>query len=308
MESDLSVGVVGVGHMGAGMARNLVDAGLPVVVNDVDDERVADLVEYGATSRGTPGAVAEEVDVVISSLPTADHVRTVALGDGGLVTATGAEFVYVDVSTIGHAAIREVAAELERPGVQVIDAPVSGGQDGAEAGELRFMVGCDGPIPDECERIFDVLGVNVVHVGDLGAGQVAKVLNNMVSAASIVSLCEAFVFAEKAGIEKGKIAEAMDGSTGDTWVLQNRASELIDREFEPGFRGAYLYKDLRIATEGAEEYGVPLPIGSTSHELYKSLVEMDRGDLSASAIVTVLEDLAGLEKGVADEPETRSDQ
>lgn len=304
MESNPTVGVIGLGHMGAGMVRNLVDAGLPVVVNDVEEARVAALVEIGAESRSTPADVAESADVVLSSLPEGEHVRSVALGEGGLVQAEDAEFVYVDASTVGPSVVREVAAKLERPGVQVIDAPVSGGQDGAEAGELRFMVGCDGPIPVAAERVFDVLGVRVVHVGGLGAGQVAKVCNNMVSAASIISLCEAFVFAEKAGVHKEKLAEAMDGSTGDSWVLQNRASELIDHEFEPGFRGSYLYKDLRIATDGAREYGVPLPIGSVSHELYKSLEERGRGDRSASAIITVIEELAGIDAGIeTDAPE-----
>lgn len=292
-ESEPTVGFVGLGIMGGAVSRNIVDAGYDLVVHDVREEAMRELEEYGAESRSSPAAVAESADVVLSSLPTGDHVKEVALGDDGIVEGAHEDLIYVDISTIGPNAIREVGDGLEEVGVKTIDAPVSASETGAQDGTLRIMVGCTGEIPAVCDEIFDVIGSQTVHIGDLGAGQVVKVCNNLVGAASLVSMSEALVFAEKAGIDQEKLLEGMQGATGETWVLDNRAQDMIDHEFEPGFFGSYLYKDLRIGIGNAQEYGVPLPIGSTIHELFKILEEKDRGERDAAAILTVLEDMAG---------------
>ncbi|MFC6766961.1 NAD(P)-dependent oxidoreductase [Natrinema soli] len=290
-----TVGVIGLGIMGGEIARNLVDDGYDVVVNDVDRDAVETMVEYGADARSSPVEIAAAADVVISSLPKGEHVRQIALGDDGLVEGADDELVYVDMSTIGPSAIREVGDGLEATGAKTIDAPVSGSEVGAREGTLRIMAGCDGEIPAVCRELFDVLGSRTVHAGGLGAGQVVKVCNNMIAATSLVTLSEALVFAEKAGVSQEKLVEGLEGSTGDTWVLQNRADAMLEHDFEPGFFASYQYKDLRIGIEDAQEYGVPVPVGSTSHELFKSLEEKGRGKLDASAILTVLEDMAGLE-------------
>ena len=293
-----TIGFIGLGIMGTPAARNLVDAGYDLVVHDVRAERVEALASYGTDSAQTPAEVAATSDVVITFLPEGKHVREVALGEDGLIEGAGAGLVYVDMSTIGPAAIREVAAELDPLDVQVIDAPVSGSERGAEAGTLRLMVGSDEPIPDAVSAVFDVVGGQVVRIGELGAGQVAKICNNMIGAASTVALSEAFVFAEKAGVDREKLVEGMSGATGQTWVLDNRAEEMIAGDFEPGFFGSYHYKDLRIGINDAQEYGVPVPLSSVNHELYKTLEEKGRGDLDTSAVLTVLEDMAGLDPEV----------
>lgn len=294
MDSHPTVGVIGVGVIGQAIASTLLDAGYPVVVHDVDEEKVNQLRAEGAGSASSPAGLAEAVDVVISSLPNGEQVRNVALGSGGLVEADG-EFVYVDISTVGPDAIREVAAALAERGVQVVDAPISGGREGAESGELRFMVGCDGPLPDACSRVFDTLGVQAVEVGGVGDGQVVKLCNNMVSAASMIGLSEALVLAEKAGVSRRRLVEALHGATADSWVLRNRASHLIDHEFEPGFRSALMEKDLRLANDAADAHGVELLLGSTSYQLFKGLGGMGAGDRNVTAIVTLVETLSGLD-------------
>lgn len=298
MAAQPTIGFIGLGIMGTPAAKNLVDAGYDLVVNDLREERVRELETYGAESAPTPAAVARASEVAITFLPEGEHVKEVALGEDGLIEGANEALVYVDMSTVGPAAIREVGEALDTVGVQTIDAPVSGSEQGATDGSLRLMVGCDGPIPEPVQEVFDVLGDQVVRIGERGAGQVAKICNNMIGAASTVALSEALIFAEKAGVDKGKLVEGMAGATGQTWVLDNRAEEMIDHDFEPGFFGSYHYKDLRIGLEDAREYGVPVPLSSVNHELYKALEAKGRGDLDTSAVLTVLEDLAGLDHDV----------
>lgn len=295
MAGNPTVGFIGLGIMGTPAARNLVDAGYDLVVHDLDGERVEAMVEYGAASAPTPAAVAEAADVVITFLPEGEHVKAVALGEDGLVEGADEDLVYVDMGTVGPAAIREVGEELAPLGVHVVDAPVSGGEAGSEAGSLRIMYGSDDPIPESVEAIFDVVGGHVVQVGELGAGQVVKVVNNMIGASSIVALAEGLVFAEKAGVDQERLVEAMKGGTAQTWMLDNRATEMIEGDFEPGFFASYLYKDLRIGINDAQEYGAPVPLASVDHELFKTVEETGRGHLDTSAIITVMEEMAGIE-------------
>lgn len=295
MASTPTIGFIGLGIMGTPAAKNLIDAGYDLVVNDLRSDRVEALVEYGAQAASTPAEVARTVDVVITFLPEGKHVKDVALGDDGLIDGADDELVYIDMGTIGPSAIRDVAEELAPIGVHVIDAPVSGGERGAEDGSLRIMYGSDEPIPAEVDAIFDVLGGHIVQIGEIGAGQVAKVCNNMIGASSIVALAESFVFAEKAGVSRERLVEAMKGGTAQTWMLDNRAREMIEGDYEPGFFSSYLYKDLRIGINDAQEYGVPLPLASVDHELYKMVEEKGRGDLDTAAIITVMREMAGLE-------------
>ncbi|MGQ4556292.1 NAD(P)-binding domain-containing protein [Halobellus sp. GM3] len=289
------VGFIGLGIMGGHLSRNLLDAGYDLVVHDLDQDAVDALVEQGATAKESAAAVADAVDVVFTSLPKGEHVKAVALGDDGIVEGAHDGLVYVDMSTVGPSTIREVGEELDAAGVKTIDAPVSGSEVGAREGTLRIMVGCDGDVPAVCTDLFDVLGSRTVRMGGLGSGQVVKVCNNMIAAASLVSLSEALVFAEKSGVSREKLIDGIDGATGSSWVLDHRGEAMLDHDFEPGFFASYQYKDLRIGINDAQEYGVPLPLGSTTHELFKSLEEKGRGDLDAASVLTVLEDMAGLE-------------
>lgn len=292
--TDRTIGFIGLGIMGEPAAKNLVDAGYDLIVNDVREEPVAALEAAGADSRPTPRAVTADADVVITFLPEGKHVREVALGEDGIVEAAGEGLVYIDMSTIGPSAIAEVEAELAERGVEVVDAPVSGSETGSREATMSIMIGGDEAVVAEHRDLFEVMGGNVVRVGDTGAGQVAKVCNNMIAAAEVSVLAEALVFAEKAGISQRNLVEAIRGGAAQTWALDNRAEGMIEGEFDPGFFASYMYKDLRIATDDGEEYGAPLLISSTNHELFKSLDEQGRGDLDFSAVMTLYEDLAGL--------------
>ena len=294
-ETDRTIGFIGLGIMGKPAAKNLVDAGYELLVNDVRDEPLEELEAYGADSRATPRAVAADSDVVITFLPEGKHVREVALGEDGIIEGVEPGQVYIDMSTIGSSAIREVAEELEAEGVDTIDAPVSGSEEGAKEAWMSIMIGGDEGTVEEHRDLFDVMGGNVVRVGETGAGQVAKICNNMIAAAEVTSLAEALVFAEKAGIDQGNLVEAIRGGAAQTWALDARAEDMIAGEFDPGFFASYMYKDLRIATSDGEEYGAPQLITSTNHELYKSLEEQGRGDLDFAGVMALYEDLAGLD-------------
>ena len=296
MASTPTIGFIGLGIMGTPAATNLVDAGYDLIVNDLRTERVEALEARGAAGASTPAEVARAADIVITFLPEGKHVKAVALEDDGLIEGADDGLIYIDMGTVGPTAIREVAGELESTGVHVIDAPVSGGEMGAKEGSLRIMYGTDEEVPPEVDEVFDVLGGQIVRMGDVGAGQVAKVCNNMIGASSIVALAEAFVFAEKAGVSRERLVEAMKGGTAQTWMLDNRAQEMITHDFEPGFFSSYLYKDLRIGINDAQEYGAPVPLASVDHELYKMVEEKGRGDLDTSAIISVLEEMAGIER------------
>ncbi len=296
MSSKQRIGFIGLGIMGEPTAKNLVDAGYDVVVNDVRPEPVAELEEYGAESRETPADVAQVSDAVITFLPKGEHVREVTLGPDGIVEGAAEGLVLIDMSTIGPGAIRDVAADLAEEGIRTIDAPVSGSEQGAREAWMRIMIGGDEHLVEEYRELFETIGGQVTRVGETGAGQVAKICNNMIAAAEVTSLSEALVFAEKAGISQEKLVDAIEGGAAQTWALETRAEGMIDRDLEPGFFGSYMYKDLRIAVDDGEEYGAPIPLSSLNHELFKSLEEKDRGDLDFSAVVTVYEDMAGIDE------------
>lgn len=289
------IGFIGLGIMGKPTAKNLIDAGYELVVNDIRPEPVEEVVTYGAASADTPAAVAESSDVVISFLPEGKHVREVALGEEGIIHGAHEGLVYIDMSTIGPEAIREVAGELEAVGVSTIDAPVSGSEEGAKEAWMRIMIGGDAGLVEAHRELFEIMGGQVTRVGESGAGQVAKICNNMIAAAEVTSLAEALIFAEKAGISQERLVEAIQGGAAQTWALETRATGMISGDLEPGFFGSYMYKDLRIAMSDAEEYGVPIPVAGINHELFKSMEVMGRGDLDFSGVITVLEDLAGLD-------------
>lgn len=295
------IGFIGLGIMGTPTSKNLIDAGYDLVVHDLRDEPVRDLEDHGADSRGSPADVAGVSDVVITFLPEGNHVREVALGDDGIIDGAHDGLTYIDMSTIGPEAIREVADELAEVGVRTIDAPVSGSEQGAREASMSIMIGGDDDLVEAHRELFEIMGGRVTRVGDVGAGQAAKVCNQIIASAEATSLAEALVFAEKAGISKRRMVEAIKGGAAQTWALDARAEGMIDHELEPGFFGSYMYKDLRIAVNDSEEYGAPVPVTSLNHELFKSLEEKGRGDLDFSAVVTVIEDLAGLSDDRDDE-------
>ncbi|GAB4530476.1 MAG: NAD(P)-dependent oxidoreductase [Anaerolineae bacterium] len=286
------VGFIGLGLMGKPMARNLMRAGYPLTVHNRSRGAVDELAAEGATPANSPKEIAGQVDVVITCLPDSPDVELVVLGPDGIVEGGHPGLTVIDMSTIAPDTAVRIARELTRQGIRWLDAPVSGGTIGAQRGTLAIMVGGDKAVFEDCLELFRAMGENIVHVGDNGAGQVAKVCNQIIAAGTIAAMSEALVLATKAGADVERVIEAIRGGAARCWALEMRAPHILRRELEPGFKAYMQYKDLNIVLDAGKTYHVPLPITGTVRELYTAMLAAGRGELDTSAVVTVLEDLA----------------
>ena len=295
------VGFIGLGIMGKPMALRLVQAGYPLTVHSRSRPPIDELVAGGATDGGSPKGVTEQSDVIITMLPDSPEVREVVLGSNGVIEGARSLQVFVDMSTISPLVSREeIAPALAGRGVQALDAPVSGGQRGAIDGTLSIMVG--GPT-SAFERVLPVLqamGKNIVHIGEeLGAGQITKACNQIVVGATIMAVAEALTLARKAGVDVAKVREALLGGFAQSRILDVHGQRMLERTFEPGFRVRLHHKDLTIALAAGGAFGVPLQETATVREALGALVARGDGDLDHSALVRLVESLAGL----PDEPQ-----
>jgi 2-hydroxy-3-oxopropionate reductase len=295
-----TVGFVGTGIMGKPMAANAMAAGFDVVAHNRSREPVEALAERGATPAESPAEVTRKSDTVVTVLPDTDAVESVVYGDDGVLDALEAGQVYVDMSTISPVATEEIAEDVRAAGASMLDAPISGGEDGAKEASLAIMVGGDEGVFESQRPLFDALGESVVLTGPNGAGQTTKACNQMIVACTHQAVGEALVFAEKAGADVEKVVEAISGGAASCWSLRERAPRVIRGNFDPGFYSSYQYKDLRIATTAGEEYGAPMPATAVAHELYKAMEETGRGRHDHSGVIQILEDMAGTEARVGD--------
>jgi 3-hydroxyisobutyrate dehydrogenase len=286
------IGFVGLGNMGGPMARNLVKAGHDVTVFDLLPELIARCVEAGAKAAASAADAARNAEVVVTMLPAGRHVRDAWIGAGGMAAASPENAVLIDCSTIDVATVREVAAACGRP---FLDAPVSGGVMGAEAGTLTFMVGGPGSAFHCVEGILKGMGRTVIHCGDAGAGQAAKACNNMMLAANMIVTCEAFVLAERLGLSQAALFEVASRSSGQSWALTAYCpvpgpvpGSPANRDYVPGFAAALMLKDLGLATEAAAANGAATPLGSKALELYKAFVEEGNGGVDFSGIIRAI--------------------
>lgn len=295
--SEKTVGFVGLGIMGLPMAKNLLDAGYRVVGYNRSAEPIEELADYGGEAGGSPRDVAERSDIVITCLPDSPDVRMVVLGGDGedepLVHGVSEGMTVIDMSTISPTVTEELADALAEAGVDLLDAPISGGEEGAVEGTLSIMVGGDADVLAAHRDILDVMGATVTHCGPTGTGQVTKACNQIVVACTNLAVSEALVFADKAGADLEAVVDAISGGAAGCWTLDNRAPRMIQGNFEPGFFAAYQYKDLRIATDAGEAFGAPMPATELSHEMYKSMVENGMGRDDNSGVMQVIEMLAG---------------
>ncbi len=288
------IGFIGLGLMGKAMARNILRAGYPLVVHNRSQAPVEALVAEGARPAGTPAEVAAQVEIVFSSLPDSPDVELVALGEKGIIQGAHPGLIYVDHSTIKPATARRVSALLAEKGVRCLDAPVSGGEIGAQQGTLAIMVGGSAEVLEQVMPIFRVIGKTVTHVGDSGAGQIAKAANQIMAAAQMVAMSELLILAQKAGADPRKVVEAIRGGAAQCWTLDVKPPRLFEGNRAPGFKAYMQAKDLAIALETAREYGVPLPSAALDYQLYRAMIEMDMAELDNSAVIGVLEVLAGV--------------
>jgi len=300
-----TVGFVGLGIMGLPMAKNLLDAGYPVVGHNRSSEPTDELVEYGGEDGGSPAGVAEASDVVLLCLPDSPDVERVVLGDdeesNPVIDGLSEGMTVVDHSTISPTVAERIADRLAEEGVTMLDAPISGGESGAIEGTLSIMVGGDEGALDEQRDVLEVMGETVTHCGPSGAGQTTKACNQIVVAAQMVGVSEALVFAGQAGADLEAVVDAISGGAAGCWTLDNRAPDMIHGDFDPGFFAEYQYKDLRIATDAGEAFGSPMPQTELAHELYKSMVGNGMGRDDNSGVMQVIEMLAGSEVRVEDQ-------
>jgi len=288
----LTVGFIGLGVMGKPMARNLLRAGYPLVAHNRSRGPVEALAAEGAQPASSPAEVAARSDVVITCLPDSPDVELVTLGPQGIIEGIGEGDIYVDMSTISPVTTQQVAEALAEKGAQMLDAPVSGGEEGAIHGTLSIMVGGPKEAFEKCLPLFEVMGRKVTHVGDTGAGQVVKACNQIVVGMTLTAVAEALVLGSKAGVAPEKIVEAISGGAARCWALEQRAPWMIQHRFEPGFKSAYHYKDLGIAMDTARAFEVSLPTAGLVYQLYGAMKAMGRGEWDHSAIVTLIEELA----------------
>ena len=291
----LKVGYIGLGLMGKSIARNILKAGFPLVVHNRSRAAVDELVAEGALAASTPAVVAAQVDVVFTNLPDTPDVEKVIFGERGVMEGAHHGLILVDNSTIKPASARMIAEKFAERGMFALDAPVSGGDIGARNGTLTIMVGGDASALEKVMPVFQAMGKTVTHVGDAGAGQVAKAANQIMVAAQMVAMGELLVFAKKAGVDPKKVVDAIKGGAAQCWTLDVKPPRLFDGNRNPGFKAHMQLKDLKIVMETAQEYDIPVSGARANTDLFQQMIDLGMGELDNSAVVGVIEKLAGVE-------------
>jgi len=292
MSPSTKVGYIGLGLMGKAIARNILKAGFRLVVHNRSQAAVTELVNEGAIPAASPADVASQVDIVFTNLPDSPDVELVVLGENGIITGAHTGLIYVDNSSIKPATARHIATVLAKKGVQCLDAPVSGGDVGARQGTLTIMVGGPATAVEIVRPIFTAMGKSVTHVGDSGAGQIAKAANQIMVAAQMVAMAELLIFSKKAGADPQKVVEAIKGGAAQCWTLDIKPPRLFSGNRNPGFKAYLQAKDLNIILETAHQYGIPLPSAAVDAQLFHAMLEMGMGELDNSAVLGVIETLA----------------
>ena len=289
------IGFIGLGIMGKPMSKNLLKAGYDLTVCDINASAVAEVVALGAKAASTPKEVAAQTEIIITMLPNSPQVKTVVLGENGVIEGAKPGTIVVDMSSIAPLAAQEVAKALAEKKVEMLDAPVSGGEPKAIDATLSIMVGGKQAIFDECLPILKCMGASAVLVGEVGAGNVTKLANQIVVALNIAALSEALVLATKAGVDPELVFNAIKGGLAGSTVMNAKAPLMLDRKFDPGFRINLHIKDLANVMETAHEVGVPLPLTSGVMEILQALKIDGLGNADHGAIVRYYEKLSQVE-------------
>jgi 3-hydroxyisobutyrate dehydrogenase len=293
MKRNLKVGFIGLGIMGKPMAQNLLKAGFELTVFNRSKPPVDLLVSSGAAAADSPKAVAERSGVVITMVTDSEAVKSVVLGQGGVIEGAHEGLVLIDMSTIAPGVTRSVAASLASKGVCALDAPVSGGDVGAREATLTIMVGGASSDFEACLPILKALGKKVVYMGPTGSGQLTKLANQILVACNMIGVSECLNFAKSAGLDLDKLIDSLSAGAASSWSLVNLGPKVAKRDFAPGFKVKLLQKDLRYVLSAADELDAPLPATSLVHSLYTQLEEKGLGDAGTQALVTALEQLTG---------------
>ncbi len=289
------IAFIGLGNMGLGMAANLAKAGHEVRALDISKDAVTRAIEAGCRGAENAKDATESADVVITMLPAGAHVKLVYGGEDGVFSYAQKNTLFIDCSTIDVASAREVIGSAEHKGFEMIDAPVSGGVGGAQAGTLTFMCGGAKPAYDRAKPFLDVMGKNVFHAGDAGNGQVAKICNNMLLGIHMIGTCEAFNLAEKLGLDAQTFYDISSTASGQNWSMTSYCpapgpveSAPSNRNYKAGFTAAMMLKDLRLAQEAATSARAATPLGTQSEALYSLLEAADKDSLDFSGIMKLI--------------------
>ena len=295
MAEQLRLGFIGLGLMGKPMAGHLLAAGFPLSVHNRSGAAVAELVAAGAVEAASPVEVAAAADLVFTCLPDSPDVQQVVLGPRGILEGGHRGLIVVDHSTILPATARKLAEALGARGLHFLDAPVSGGQLGAQKGTLTIMVGGDAAALETARPALESYSSSITHIGDAGAGQVAKCCNQIMVAAQMAAMAELLIFARKAGVDPRKVVQAIRAGAAQCWTLDNKPERLFAGNRQPGFKATMQAKDLGIVMQTAAELSMPLPATTVTTQLYDEMLELGMGDLDNSALVGVLEKMASVD-------------
>ena len=299
MTTRAAIGFIGLGIMGHGMAANLLRAGFPLTIWNRTRSRMDELMAAGARAGESPADVARHSEIIITCVSDTPDVRAVILGDAGVIHGARAGSLIIDMSTISPQATREIAAALAEADLHMLDAPISGGSEGAVNGTLSIMVGGEAAQVERARAAFEVMGKTVTHVGEIGAGQTVKIVNQILVVGNMLAASEAMLMAQAGGLNLRKALQAVEAGAAGSWMLSNRAPQVFARDFRPGFTIDLQQKDLRLALEAAEQLGVPLLATSLIHQLYKTLQLQGFGGEGNHALVKALENLSQLKIGGA---------
>jgi len=291
------LGFVGLGIMGKPMAGHLLKAGYRVHVYDTNPAPVKELVVEGAVACRNNKEVAQKSDIIFIMVPDTPDVEAAIFGPNGVAEGLKAGAIVVDMSSISPIATKDFAKRLAAMDVKMLDAPVSGGQVGAQNATLSIMVGGEVNVFERIKPYFERMGKNIVHIGDNGAGQTCKVANQIVVALTIEAVAEALLFASKAGADPGKVRAALLGGFAQSRILDLHGERMIQRKFDPGFRIRLHQKDLNLALQAARSLGLCLPNTSTTQELFNAVAAQGDSELDHSALVLALEKLANCKVG-----------
>ena len=288
----MKIGFIGLGIMGRPMALNLLKAGHELKVWARRPESMVPLLQAGAQAGESPAALGGWAELVISMVADAPDVRQVLLGEQGVARTPRPGLVAVDMSTIAPAAARAIGSDLAAAGVDFVDAPVSGGEAGAIAGTLSIMAGGSEAAFARALPAFEAMGKNIVHVGGMGAGQVAKAANQVVTGMGVLAVAEAFNFARCSGVDPAKVREALLGGFAYSRILENHGQRMLDRNFKPGFKAWMHQKDLRIVMEEAHRLGLMLPSAAATAQVFNAMVGSGMGENDSIAALTLLEKMS----------------
>lgn len=301
MEQRERIGFIGLGIMGRGMARNILKAGFPLRVWNRTASRMDELAAEGAGPASSPSDLAFHSDIIITCVSDTPDVEQVILGEGGIIHGARPGSLVIDMSTISPRATQRIAAHLAERHIHMLDAPVSGGSEGAERGTLSIMVGGDAAQFERASPVFQAMGKTITHLGPIGAGQMTKLVNQILVVGHALAMSEALLFAQAGGVDLRKALDAVARGAAGSWMLSNRGPQILARDWRPGFTIDLQQKDIRLVLQEADRLGVPLPGTALIHQLYRTLQARGLGHEGNHALIKALENLAGIEVGVWDE-------